>query len=113
MKRDLRRCWWVVALMNRGEIMSREGVTLIMRAALVVLLILAAAFFRALVGPSKKRGQLMLAGTLGGMAVGVAVGYLIFLWSTFDASSICASIGIVVGWGVSWQFARRIPREAS
>jgi hypothetical protein len=102
-----------VELMDRGNVMTSEGVTLIMRAALVLCLILAAAFFRALVGPSRKRGQIMLAGTLGGISVGVFVGYLISPWLKFDASSICASVGIVLGWGVSWLFVRQIPREAT
>ena len=93
--------------------MSSEGVTLIVRAALVLFLILAAALVRALVGPGKKRGQIMLAGTLGGISIGVFVGYLISPWLGFDASSICASLGIVFGWGISWLFARHIPREAS
>ena len=93
--------------------MSSEGVTLITRVALVLFLICAAAFFRALVGPSKKRGQIMVAGTLGGISVGMFAGYLISPWLKFDASSIFVSIGIVVGWGVSWLFARQVPREAS
>jgi hypothetical protein len=92
--------------------MSSEGVTLVTRAALVLFLILATALFLAVVGPSKKRRQIMLAGTLGGVSVGVFAGYLISPWLKFDASSICASIGIVLGWRASWLFARQIPREA-
>jgi hypothetical protein len=98
--------------MNRGEVMSSEGVTLVIRATLVLLLIIAAVVFRALVGPSRKRGLVMLAGTIGGISVGVVAGDLISPLLKFDASGVSASIGLVLGWGVSWRFARQIPREA-
>ena len=52
-------------------LLSGEGVTLVMRAVLVASLILIGAFFRALVGPGRTRGRIMLAGTVGGMSVGV------------------------------------------
>ena len=57
--------------------MNSEGVTLVMRAALVIFLIVEAAFFRALAGPGRGRGRIMLAGTLGGISFGVFVAYLI------------------------------------
>jgi hypothetical protein len=44
---------------------------LISRAALVIVLILVAAFFRVLVGPGIRRGLIMQAGTLGGISFGV------------------------------------------
>ena len=46
-----------------------------MRAALVIFLIIGAAFFKILVGPGKRRGQIMLAGTLGGFSSGVRLSY--------------------------------------
>jgi hypothetical protein len=55
----------------------------------------------------------MLAGTLGGMSFGVAVAHLISLWARIDLSGLFASLGMPVGWGVAWLFARRVPREAS
>src|SRR5204863_3989615 len=60
--------------------MSHEGVGLVMRAALVIVMIVVAAFFRALVGPGRKRGQIMLLGTLGGVSFGVLVAYLVSHW---------------------------------
>lgn len=93
--------------------MSSEGVTLIARVALVILLIVVASFFFALVGPGRRRGRFMLAGTLGGMSFGVAVAYLISRWIRVDVSVIGACVGMSVGWGVAWLFARRVPREAN
>jgi len=84
--------------------MSSEGVTLVARAALVILLILVASFFRALVGPGRRRDFFMLAGTLGGMSFGVAVASLISRWIRTDVSVICACLGMSVGWGVAWLF---------
>jgi len=92
--------------------MSSEGVTLVSRAVLVILLIVVASFFRALVGPGRRRGLFMLAGTLGGMSFGVAVAALISRRTRIDVSVIGACLGISVGWGVAWLLARRIPREA-
>jgi hypothetical protein len=93
--------------------MSHEGVTLIARAALVIFLIVAASFFRALVGPGKRRGRIMLAGTLGGISFGVLLASPISLWLRTDTSVICTCFGMVLGWGVSWLFARQIPHEAN
>jgi MFS family permease len=92
--------------------LSREGVELVSRVALVTFLIVVAASMRTLVGPSRKRGFYMALGTLGGMAAGVALAALMSGWITTDVSTIFACLGIVGGWGVAWIFARRIPREA-
>ena len=92
--------------------MSHEGVTLISRVALVAALIMVTAFVRVLVGPGRRRGLYMGIGTLGGISTGVAVASLMSRWVTTDVSVICAALGIFVGWGVAWLFARRIPREA-
>jgi hypothetical protein len=92
--------------------MSDEGVRLIMRAALLIALIIAAAFFKALVGPGKKRGRIMLAGTLGGFSSGVLLVYPIYQRFDMDASVLSASLGMVLGWAVAWIWARRIPRES-
>jgi drug/metabolite transporter (DMT)-like permease len=99
--------------MNGGSVMSSEGVTLVMRAALVVFLIIVTATVRTLVGPGRRRGRMMLAGTLGGISFGVLLTYPISQWLKADASVICVCLGMVLGWGVSWLFARQIPREAN
>jgi hypothetical protein len=92
--------------------MSHEGVTLVARAALIGCLIVVVATLRAAVGPSKRRGRVMLAGTLGGVSVGVLVAQPLSLWFKADVSGLSACLGIALGWCVSWWFARRIPREA-
>jgi drug/metabolite transporter (DMT)-like permease len=92
--------------------MSAEGVTLIARATLVISLIIAAAIFRTLVGPGKRRGRIMLAGTLGGISFGVLIAYPISQWLKMDVSAVCACLGMTIGWTVSWLFARQTPREA-
>jgi len=91
--------------------MSHEGILLIARAALVAFLIFATAVCRALVGPNRKRSEIMMLGTLGGMALGVFAAYVLTPWLTFDASAVTAPLGIILGWLMSWPFARRIPRE--
>lgn len=93
--------------------MSHEGFTLVMRAALVVCLMIVAATFRTLVGPSRKRGRIMLAGTLGGLSFGVLLAFPVSHWLQADASVICVCLGLTLGWGVSWAFARLIPREVN
>jgi membrane associated rhomboid family serine protease len=92
---------------------SSEAVTLVVRVALVLFLIVAVALFGTRVRPGKKRGQVILAGSLGGILVGLVVGYLISPWLKFDGSSICASLGMVLGGGVGWLFARQVPVEPS
>ena len=92
--------------------MSNEGVTLVVRAALIMYLIVVGAIFRALVGPGRRRGRIMLLGTLGGLSFGVLVASLFSPMLKADASGLCACLGMTAGWGGSWSFARRIPREA-
>jgi hypothetical protein len=90
--------------------MSREGVVLISRVALVAFLILVTAVVRTLVGPSRRRGLYMGFGTVGALAAGIAAASLKSRWIIMDISVI---FGIFAGWGVAWLFARRIPREAN
>lgn len=72
--------------------MSSEGVTLISRAVLVIFMIIAASFFRALVGPGKRRGRIMLAGTLGGILFGMLSASLLSRWLKSDVSVLCACL---------------------
>ncbi len=89
--------------------MSDEGVRLIGRAALVIFLIIAGAFFKALVGPGQQRGRIMLVGTLAGFSSGVLLAWPIQQWFNIDVSVVAASCGMVLGWAVAWIWARRIP----
>jgi hypothetical protein len=93
--------------------MSHEGVVLLMRVALVLGLILVAAIVRTFIGPSKSRGFVMAVGMLGGMALGVALSYL--LPSSLDVreSAGFAICGMLLGFGVAWFFAKNIPRRAN
>jgi len=92
--------------------LSTEGVTLVARAGILILLTGAAALFSALIGRGRKADLMMLGGTLGGISLGVAVSYLISPWIRADVSVICAVLGIITGWTIAWLFARHIPRDA-
>jgi hypothetical protein len=92
--------------------LSDEGVWTLSRVALVVLLILLAAAVKTMVGPGKQRGRVMLAGTVGGMTLGVLSSQPLSHALGVEVSAITSIIGIVIGWAVAWQFARRIPRTA-
>jgi hypothetical protein len=93
--------------------MSHEGVTLVIRLALTGLLIVTGAIVRTFIGPSRRRGQIMLVGMLGGMSFGVMANALLSWWLKTDASAVLAIFGMVLGWTAAWPFARRIPRSAS
>ena len=92
--------------------MSDEGVRLVSRVALVVVLVLAGALVRTAVGTNRKRNQIMAAGTVSGVAFGVLIAPPLSRWFGADVSSITTCIGIVLGWGVAWQFAKQLPRTA-
>jgi hypothetical protein len=92
--------------------MSSEGVTLVSRVALVLVLIIVTSFFRVLIGSGPRRDLYVLGGTLGGISLGVATATLVSRWVKMDVSTIGACLGIFAGWTVAWVFARRLPREA-
>lgn len=92
--------------------LSDEGVRLVSRVALGVVLILVAALVRTAVGRSKQRNRIMTVGTVGGVAFGVLIAMPLSRWFGADVSAIAACIGIVVGWFVAWQFAKQLPRSA-
>jgi predicted permease len=93
--------------------LTDEGVWTLSRVALVVVLILLAAALKTMVGPSKQRGRVMLAGTIGGITLGVIGAPPLSDALGVEVSAITAIVGIVIGWAVAWQFARRIPRTAA
>ncbi len=92
--------------------MSDEGIRLLSQLALMALLIIATAAMRTIVGPGKRRGRIMTAGTFGGLAFGIAIATPVSRWYGGDVSAIVWCLSIVLGWAVSWQFAKQIPREA-
>jgi hypothetical protein len=97
--------------------MSTEGVRLVLRGTVIMYLIVVGGLFRALVGSSKRRGQIMLIGTLGGLSFGVLLASLLHtagadkLWVRPDVLDIFAPVGMTGGWAVAWVFARRVPGE--
>ena len=93
--------------------MSHEGFVLIVRVAVVLSLILVGAIVRTFIGPSKERSRVMGLGMLGGMALGVAFSYLVPSSLKMQESVFFAISGMLLGVGVAWFFAKRIPREAS
>jgi len=92
--------------------LSYEGVGTVSQVALVVVLILITAAIRTMVGPSKQRGRVMLAGTLGGLVIGVICAPALSNALGVEVSPITSIIGIMIGWAVAWLFARRIARAA-
>ena len=93
--------------------MSHEGFVLVVRGAVVLSLILVTATVRTFIGPSKRRGGVMGAGMLGGMALGMASSYLIPSSLKMQESALFALCGMLLGWGVAWCFAKQIPRESN
>jgi hypothetical protein len=93
--------------------MSHEGVVLVVRGAVVLSLVLVGAVVRTFIGPSKKRGGVMCAGMLGGMALGVAFSYLVPSSLEMQESVFFAIFGMLLGSAVAWFFAKQIPREAN
>src|SRR5262245_15956 len=93
-------------------LVSHEGFVLVMRGAMVLSLILVAAVVWTFIGPSKRRGGVMLTGMLGGMALGMAFSYLVPSLK-MQESAVFALCGMLFGWGVAWFFARQIPRESN
>jgi hypothetical protein len=96
----------------RGPL-STEGVRFIAKAAVVLYLMTVATIFKRLVGPGQRRGQIMLAGTLGGFAAGVLAAYPMNSWLDTETSVVCVCVGLTVGWAMAWRFARQIPRETA
>jgi hypothetical protein len=92
--------------------MSHEGFVLLLRAAVVLALILVTAIVRTFIGPSRRRGAVMGAGILGGLALGVACSYLVPSSRHVQESAAFALCGMLLGCGVAWVFARELPREA-
>jgi len=54
----------------------------------------------------------MAFGTVSGMALGILTAPSISNWFGADVSVITSCVGMMLGWGVSWQFAKQLPRAA-
>jgi hypothetical protein len=92
--------------------MSDEGARLVARVALLLFMLMASAVVRALVGPGKARGRVMLVATVGGIAAGMLVTWVMSGTLDIDLSALGATLGIVLGWCVGYRFAMQIPRDA-
>jgi hypothetical protein len=92
---------------------SHEGFVFIVRVAVVLALILFGAIVRTFIGPSKERGRVMGLGMLAGMAVGVAISYLVPSHLKMQESAVFALSGMLLGFAVAWFFAKGIPRQAN
>jgi len=87
-------------------------VTLATRLALILGATLLVSVLRRRVGGGRKRGAVMLAGTLGGLVLGAAVASplsRVFNPPHVDVLNICMFAGILVGWAIVWPVARRFP----
>jgi len=93
--------------------MSHEGLVLVVKALVVLALIVAGAMVRTLTGPSRRRGEIFMAGTLAGLAAGVFAAWLISFVVEADLSSITAPVGMIIGWAAAIPFVARIPRSSS
>lgn len=93
--------------------MNHEGVTLLLRGLLVLLLMVVGPIVRTFIGPSRTRGYVMLVGMLAGVSFGVLVGDLLPSSLKLDESAVLAMLGMVAGWSIAWLFAKRIPRAAN
>ena len=91
--------------------MSHEGVALIARAALIVVMIAVASVCRVLAAPGRRGNAFLLAGTLGGIASGVAVAALISRVAGTDMSAFTACLGMMAGWCVAAVWSGRVPGD--
>ena len=90
--------------------MNDNGVWLISRFALVIVLAVVGSLFRSLVMPGRNHDRLFRAGSVGGIAAGVGLAYPLSRWLETDVSAIGAVVGMCLGWGVVTLFARQ-PRQ--
>ena len=89
--------------------LSTEGVRLLSKGALILYLVTVATIFQRLIGPGRMRGYVMLAGTLGGFAAGVAVAGPVSAWLATESSVLCVCAGLTLGWALAWVYARQLP----
>ena len=90
--------------------MTYEGVWIVSRGAVIVVLILIAAALRTMVGPSKRRGEVVTLGTLGGLTLGVLTATALSATFGVNDSALYAVGGMLIGWAVAWAVALRTPR---
>jgi hypothetical protein len=86
--------------------MNDNGVWLISRFALVIVLVVVGSLFRSLAMPGRNRDRLFRAGSVGGILAGVGLAYPLSQWLEIDLSAIGAVVGMCCGWGVAMLFAR-------
>ena len=90
--------------------LSDEGVWILSRVALGIPLLLLVAAMRTIVGSSKQRTRVMMAGTLGGLTLGVLTASVASFLFGIEQSALFAIAGVFVGWAFALPVALRIPR---
>jgi hypothetical protein len=95
---------------SQAGALSSEGVRLLAKSAIFIVVLLVTAFARTVVGRNRRRQFGMFLGTIGGLAIGVAMASRLNEWSGMDVSPLAAIGGIFCGWLVAYSFVRHIPR---
>ena len=92
--------------------LSDEGVKFLSKAAIFVVLLLVTAAIRTYVGPNPKRQFGMAIGTVGGIAIGIAMTSTLSAWAGRDVFNFAILAGVFAGWLLAYQFVKHIPRNA-
>jgi Co/Zn/Cd efflux system component len=92
---------------------SRAGLVLLIKAIVVIAFIVVGAIVRTLAGPSRRRGQIVMVGTVGGLALGVLSAYLLSFVVETDLSGLFGPIGMTLGSIAAVIVAQRIPRSSA
>jgi hypothetical protein len=92
--------------------MTREGLTLLVKALLVLALIVVGAIVRTLAGPSRRRGEIFLVGAVAGLTGGVFAAYLMSFVVEADLSGVTGPIGMIAGYCAALPIVQRVPRSS-
>ena len=88
--------------------------TLVLRIALLLGASLLVSVLRRRVGGGIARSLVMLAGSVGGLAIGAVAAYpasRAIQVANVDIVSVSLIAGIVFGWALAWQVAKRFPAK--
>ncbi len=93
--------------------LSNEGVWILSRVVLALPVLLLVAAMRTVIGRSKQRNRVMMAGTLVGLTLGVVASSVASFLFFIDQSALFTVAGVFVGWAFALPIALRIPRAES